>query len=441
MFLLVFAEVPADPQDLTLSTIEANAEPLAPPALEPAADAPRAMSQSWVWRILLRGDGWLATWYSPRPAIGRVQLTGRLIGDFAYATTGSVRGQVLTARVLDGAGSAGRHEPGILAALDLDDVPPLPIRPSFTPRAISAAGRALWAADEQLPLIVRVNLDNPADVCEIVLPTPIAPEPGRTPWQLHADPNGCWIAGWYGTFRAADTGAVQRLDDCWVDASAAYNGTLLTCTSDKTATRISLRYPDDREPHHDDTTLPAGPISAVIAHDDGFRILMRRRDMMPTTTFVVDVTVDGHVTVGPPLDDIDDYAILTTEPPAIIDLRGTIRTLRSDLQTDSPARWPLPGLSGGTVGNRIWIEHHDRDRDLHDNREYWLLSLTDFTGQVIARAEIQNREPGVTIDSSGTAWITDGHITAVHTPNGTLPPPLPLADLLDHNRSYPPHTK
>ncbi|MDV2474867.1 hypothetical protein F8M49_04480 [Rhodococcus zopfii] len=447
VFWLLFEEVPADPHDPTLSTIDADAEPLAPPQLEPAVDAPATMPRSWVWRILLRGDGWSATWYSLRPATGRVRLTGRLVGDFAYATTGSVRGRVLTAQTLDEATSAGRHEPGILADLDLDDVPPPPIRPSIIPRAISAAGRMLWAADEQLPLIVRVDLDHPAEVRTLVLPAPIAPQPGRTPWRLHADLEGCWIVGWYGIFRAADTAAVQRLDDHPVSASAAHMGTLLTCTSDKTATRISLWHPDGREPRHDDTTVPAGTISAVTAYDDGFRILMRRRDTWPITTFVVAVNFHGHITLGPPLGEVDDYAVLTAEPAAVIDLRGTIRTLHPDLHTEPPTRWPLPGLSGGTVGTvgtvgtHIWIEHHDPDRDLHDDRKYWLLSLTDPTGQVIARTEIHTPEPDVTIDSYGTVWITDGTITALHTPTGTLPPPLALAELLDHHQPHPPQTR
>ncbi|AHD23938.1 hypothetical protein Y013_22495 [Rhodococcus pyridinivorans SB3094] len=438
VFWLLFDEVPADPHDPTLSTIDADAEPLAPPRLEPAVDAPATMPRSWVWRILLRGDGWSATWYSRRPATGCVRLTGRFVGDFAYATTGSVRGRVTSARNMNEAASAGRHEPGILADLDLDDVPPLPIRPSIIPRAISAAGLMLWAADEQLPLIARIDLDHPTEARPFVLPAPIAPQPGSTPWRLHADPEGCWIAGWYGIFRISTTGAVQRRDDRRVDASAAHEGTLLTCTHEKTATRIGLWHPDGQS-HHDDTTVPAGTISAVTAYDDGFRILMRQRDTWPITTVVVAAYLDGHVTVGPPLDEIDDYAVLTPEPAAIIDLRGTIRTLHPDLHTEPPARWPLPGLSGGTVGTHIWVEHHDPDRDLHDNRRYWLLSLTDSTGKVISRTEIHTPTPDVTLDGHGTVWITDNHaIIAVHTPTGTLPPPITLAELLTHHQADPP---
>lgn len=385
VFWLLFDEVPADPHDPTLSTIDA--EPLAPPRLEPAVDAPATMPRSWVWRILLRGDGWSATWYSRRPATGRVRLTGRFVGDFAYATTGSVRGRVTSAQSIDKAASAGRHEPGILADLDLDDVPPPPIRPSIIPRAISAAGRILWAADEQLPLIVRIDLDHPTEIRPFVLPAPIASQPGHIPWRLHADPEGCWIAGWYGIFRATDSGAVRCLDDRRVDASATHHGTLLTCTHEKTATRIGL-WQHDGQTHHDDTTAPAGTVTAVTAYDDGFRILLRQRGTWPVTTVVVAITLSGHITLGPPFEGIDNHAVLIPDPAAVIDLRGTLRTLRPDLHTDPPTRWPLPGLSGGTVGDHIWIEHYDPDRGLHDDRRYWLLSLTDSTGKVVSRTEI-----------------------------------------------------
>lgn len=232
---------------------------------------------------------------------------------------------------------------------------------------------------------------------------------------------------------------MQRRDDRRVDASAAHEGTLLTCTHEKTATRIGLWHPDGQT-HHDDTTLPAGTVTAVTAYDDGFRILLRQRDTWPVTTVVVAITLGGHITVGPPLDGIDNHAVLIPAPAAgVIDLRGTLRTIRPDLHTDPPTRWPLPGLSGGTVGDHVWIEHHDPDRDLYDDREYWLLSLTDITGQVIARTETRTPTPDVTIDGHGTVWITDNtNIIAVHTPTGALPPPIPLAEL-PHHGSDPPH--
>nr|WP_238586274.1 hypothetical protein [Rhodococcus rhodochrous] len=197
----------------------------------------------------------------------------------------------------------------------------------------------------------------------LVLPAPIAPQPSRIPWRLHADPHGCWIVGWYGVFRAADTAEVQRLDDRPVSASAAHNGTLLTCTTAKTATRIDLWHPDG-QCHHNDTTVPAGTVTAVTADDDGFRILLRLRDTWPVTS-VVAVHRGGHITVGPPLHNIDSDAVLTPDPAAVLDLRGTIRTLLPDLHTEPPTHWPLPGLTGSTVGDHIWIEHHD----LHDDRD------------------------------------------------------------------------
>ena len=48
----------------------------------------------------MRGDGWTATWYSRRPAIGRQRLTGRIIGDLGCATTSSATGRILRARIV-----------------------------------------------------------------------------------------------------------------------------------------------------------------------------------------------------------------------------------------------------------------------------------------------------------------------------------------------------
>jgi len=78
----------------------------------------------------------------------------------------------------------------------------------------------------------------------------------------------------------------------------------------------------------------------------------------------------------------------------------------------------------------------DTDAYRHDNRRYWLLSLTDSTGQVIARTETRTPTPDVTIDGHGTVWATN--IIAVHSPTGALPPPIPLAELLTHHQADPP---
>ncbi len=181
VFWLLFNEVSAAPHDPTLSTIDADAEPLAPPRLEPAIDAPTTMPRAWVWPILLRGDGWSATWYSRRPATGHVRLTGRLVGDFAYATTGSVRGRVTAAQSIDEAASAGRHEPGILADLDLDDLPHPRSAPRSSPGRSPPPGAYCGPPTNNSPLIARIDLDHPTEIHALVLPAPSAPQPGHIP--------------------------------------------------------------------------------------------------------------------------------------------------------------------------------------------------------------------------------------------------------------------
>lgn len=431
-FWLLFEETGPDEHDPTLSTIEADAEPLGPPRPQSAPDTPPSFPRTPVWRIFLRGDGWSATWYSHRPAVGRVRLTGRFIGDFAYATTGKVRGRAVSTRRLDETASAGRHEPGVLTELDLDDVPPLEVRPSILPRTISAADRILWVADEQLPLVLRIDLNAPDKAHKIVLPASIAPEPNRRPWQLHADSDGCWVAGWYGVFRCDDAGTVRHLDERRVDESAAHHGVLLTRTGEKDATRLGI-WGQNGEPT--EATIPAGPISTVTGHSDGFRILMRNWNALPHNKFIVDVAFDGQVTIGPEFDGVDDYAILTPDASRVIDLRGTVRTVRPDLRLDAPTRWSLPGLTGGTVGEWVWVEHHDADRDLRDTRTYWLLSIVDpMGGRVVATTEIRTAEPSVTIDSTGIVWVVtdDATIVAAYAPDKAFPiTPVHPSDLVD----------
>lgn len=47
------------------------------------------------WPVLLHGAGWAAVWHAPRPALGQLQLRGRLVADLVGRSDASVRGRVI----------------------------------------------------------------------------------------------------------------------------------------------------------------------------------------------------------------------------------------------------------------------------------------------------------------------------------------------------------
>lgn len=264
-YWLLFAETSPDERDPSIVTVEVDVEPLddGVPLRQPALSAALLEDERWwEWRLFVRGDGWSATWYSRRPAVGRQRLTGRLLGDLGYATTGSARGRVRRARVvadnyrlLEQPATGPRHHPrwipvlgtrtlrdvdaatgvfrddtrpalhraegedvvrecGVLVDLDLDDVPALPVRPNIVPAAVSAHGRDAWVVDRELPVVIRMS--DKQRIVEYRLPGRIF----ASPRIVHAGsmrtlPDAGWSAGTGSSAVASTVPASGSTTDLW----------------------------------------------------------------------------------------------------------------------------------------------------------------------------------------------------------------------------------
>lgn len=196
-----------------------------------------------------------ALWSAARPVFGEVELTGCLIGDIGDGPLGHVRGRVLRIRVVTETAEAtgpdrsgwhrvpsaqrlhdveiaprwfahGRSQPpvaprvyesGVLADLDLDDVPPLPLRPSIVAGSLAAHGSDLWVADGNLPVLMRLR--DRAGVAVFTWAGRIG-----SGYDLRADADGCWLTGADGIFRCDQEGSVVRVRQGAVHAGV--DGTL-----------------------------------------------------------------------------------------------------------------------------------------------------------------------------------------------------------------------
>ncbi|MFC9769293.1 hypothetical protein [Rhodococcus jostii] len=255
-----------DGADPSVVTLRATAEPAGAPVWQCAS---AAVAPRWEWTVLLRGAGWTATWHTPRPVIGDVEVTGHLVGDLGYCTDGQVRGRIIGVRVVadryrgrfgvpssweilpggrtyrhvteapGGFGDElaafdrtrtdiveGHREIGVLVDVDLDDVPEPPVRPSLIPESVSAHGEDLWVGDTVLPLVVRLAADR--TVTEYLLPGPVTTDPApRARRRVRATPSGCWVFGRDGLYRCENTGAVERVGETSLSGGVVLGETFL----------------------------------------------------------------------------------------------------------------------------------------------------------------------------------------------------------------------
>ncbi|MBY6540282.1 hypothetical protein HQ325_16530 [Rhodococcus sp. BP-349] len=463
--------------------------------LTPSDDGPRWLCvpagtpPRWVWSGFLRGDGWTARWLGFTPRTGQVEITGHFAGGFDYATDGTVRGRVTRIQVVserhhrhtdgqllptpgrrslrdvdrtDGTvvGRGGSPEVGgdhvdldtlVIVDLDLDDVPPLPPRPSIVPGGVSAAAATVWVIDSELPLVVAVSGGD--TVTEYLLP-------GRTGVSrlLWATPGGCWVAGEDGTFWIPHGGNPVRVDDRSVHAGAVHGDVLLGCTDDS----LWRMYRPGTEPVDVDVSPAAGHTFAVVAHDDGFVAVVRRHG---SGTRLVRVPLVGTAQVGPDISADPEPGqrrrwwrdfFLAGDPLRLIS-HVDVGVIEPDLGVrDDGERLGRRQFHGGTVGDYGWslgFLGHDAssprdwwplpDRSAFDRATEMLRSprtvFTLYDSRTLTpltSVPMHDPEPSVTIDDSGTVLVVDRGITTFPTdlPVMTSPATLDVAALLDRSR-------
>lgn len=413
------------------------------------------------WPTLLHGDGWSAVWSSPRPVLGEVELRGVLAADLSllgserptrgrvtraqlvtetYRRTGTGPGEwrrVPAAQRLDEVAAAPRWfdrglvpdpdattpgwaamvaldprvvQTGVLIDLDLDDVPPLPLRPSIVPGAAAAHGHDLWVLDAQLPLLVRLRDEQVAAV--ITWPGGILA--GR---RLHADADGCWVTGPDGVLRVSLQDNVHQVADeqIWL---AAGSGTTL-------AAQVIL-VPDDvhsptvlrlQEPGHEPRDVDLGDryVRAIAAEPDGFLLLVTTPENHGSAS-LARVRRDGTgmwaAKIGPVVAD-DAYAchLAGGEHPALAHLRG-VHPVRSDLTLGDAV--PVPGLIGvhGRDG-RVWVVHHPArpldpwpsDGPAQHDHQYWVLTELDpITVAPVGSTPVPGVVNDLGVGDDGTVW-------------------------------------
>ncbi|MDV7199691.1 hypothetical protein R4172_19300 [Rhodococcus kroppenstedtii] len=313
-----------DPTDPDAETIRAH---LTPTDEDPRVWSPPPGMPRRLWSGVLRGDGWTSGWTGATPRTGQVQISGHFHGGFTYAAHGTVRGRITRARIVterhrqssdgqwvvvpgfrsvrevaradvvdhrDRARHAGvEHvdmDSEVIVDLDLDDVPPLPLRPSIVPGAVSAAAGRTWIVDTELPLLVAISGDDA--VTEYLLPGRIG-----MPRSIWAVPDGCWAAGEDGTYWTPVDGESVQVDDRGIHAGAVNGDTLLGCTGDS----IWRLYRPGSEPVDLDITPAAGHVFSVVPHENGFVAVVKQYTRGDRGTRLVRVSRSGEVKVGPNL--------------------------------------------------------------------------------------------------------------------------------------------
>jgi hypothetical protein len=517
-YWLIFNEARHDEPDATVSRWIACAEPL-------GDGAPQQSAQRWdgnpadtppVWPTLLRGDGWAATWSAPRPVLGQVELRGTLIADLAFCSQVGVRGRITRARMVTetidkngpdrqtwrpipseqrlrdvdisprwfdhglvkpaGAPVSGWCFPvpgdpyirdvGVLVDLDLDHVPPLPLRPSIVPGALAATGCDLWVADDRLPLVMRIRNRREVTVFSWagrILDSHLAP--GR---RLHADPDGCWITGPDGIRRLDSDGTVRLVREECTWLAVTNRGTL--------AAQVLLEPGNPHTPLAVRLVDPSGAVTDVPltdrridivapAGDRGFVLMLGhlwgpdvpdRPEGHYRARWLATLSRSGGVVEGPPLDEHEGwFAQLTgTDLPLVLHHHGgtgtvRLRRVRPDLTLDEGVVPPRTLLSGWAANGRLWVTSHPPERPGPDgwwplpappaypeDRQYWLLTELDPADlRPITNTLVHQLPHHLAVDGQGTVWVQSDGLRYCPPEDGAVAVRLDVAALLDEARS------
>lgn len=334
------------------------------------------------WLTVLHGDGWEAIWEAPRPVLGQVEVRGVLChvlhGYLPTPTRGRVTGVgVITTPAdqpaddssyllravdaaprwlldLSGPGQVGPVESGVLVDLDLDDVPPLPLRPVFVPTDLAGHGPDLWAVDSHLPLARRIRAGAVAH--RISWPAPVRTK--ATPRLLHADDHGVWVGAGDGLRRITVDGHVHRHspDPVWRLAAGA---TTLAVHGVPDGAPATLQL---HTPGRDVTTVPAQhDVQGLVATaDDDFLILLApHRALRPRPDdrrpWLAHLTADGGLTHGPRLDTHPHHLpILLGGPHPLLVDRDRAHPVTGQLTLGDPIG-PTGVWRASATTDRVWF--------------------------------------------------------------------------------------
>lgn len=390
-----------DPSPMNADTVEVRA--WAEPIGRDTPDVDRFGSLRWP--TILRGDGWTAKWFAPRPAVGHALVRGHfaIIHDAAAApwftpTRAAVTGirvNRLTGPMPADPGSeplpgnawsdesacpigfsphmvqhsSAGPAPAIAVALelDLDAAEPPRVRSEFEPGELSVVNDELWIGDRCRPILRRQSNSSSGRSEDHLLPLPVGPfTRSVTP---HAGPGGIWIENQHKLWSVETTaGAPARLHELgtvrW--GSAVTIGNHLV-TSGNQLRRFTAHGEDDS------ITLPPeiGVAVALARADDGLVVVGREPgkddddNVSPGGTWI---RGDGPLRCRLSLHRAGRWLVgesfgLPVPATAVWGTSDGVRVLCADLllrfnnslERGAVHRFPYSPLAGGPTATGMWL--------------------------------------------------------------------------------------